>query len=184
MMPTGIVLMGGLSRRMGADKAELYYQGRSFVTIAIEKLNSLCERVYLSVNEQQASNYQNSTLIDRYPDQGPLGGILTALEHTETSLLILGVDLPLITPSSLEMLIDAHNDHKGVTAFYNDAAQRWEPAVSVWDASVKQQLQQYFESGERAIQEFLDQIDAQKLMVLDPEEFTNINSPEDMDRLV
>jgi molybdopterin-guanine dinucleotide biosynthesis protein A len=42
--------------------------------------------------------------LDRIPGRGPLGGILTALEITDTAKnLIVAVDLPLLTPNFLKM---------------------------------------------------------------------------------
>ena len=93
----GFVLAGGGSRRMGQDKATLDWHGHSLVDHMVQLASTAAGRVRIIGRDG---------LPDRIPGCGPLGGILTALEITETGKnLILAVDLPLLTPDFLQMFV-------------------------------------------------------------------------------
>ena len=91
----GFVLAGGRSLRMGQDKAMLEWQGQPMLDHMVELLSTAAGRVRIIGRD---------ALPDRIPGCGPLGGILTALETTETHKnLIVAVDLPLLTTGFLQM---------------------------------------------------------------------------------
>lgn len=94
----GLILAQGGSTRMGCDKAELVYEGESFLSVAVQRLKSAgVENVYIN----NAAN-----LADIIPDIGPLGGIYTALKsHVDVECwVILPVDMPLMSVEILMML--------------------------------------------------------------------------------
>jgi molybdopterin-guanine dinucleotide biosynthesis protein A len=89
----GFILAGGQSRRMGRDKAALKWGPGSLLDHMVQLLSTVADRVRVAGRGE---------LPDRIPGKGPLGGILTALEATETEEnLIVAVDLPLLTPAFL-----------------------------------------------------------------------------------
>lgn len=49
----GLVLAGGVSARMGQDKAELSYHGAPQLQVAYETLSPLVERCFVSVRPAQ-----------------------------------------------------------------------------------------------------------------------------------
>ena len=101
----GIVLAGGLSSRMGQDKAML-------------KRNTLSSNNMLSFSKQLLADSGLSDIVtsgdnhqipDLVPQSGPVGGIYSVLAHypphlQPKALLILPVDLPLMTASDLSDL--------------------------------------------------------------------------------
>lgn len=97
----GVVLAGGKSSRMGQDKALLSINGQDLLTRAKLVLEQLgATEVLLSRNDQQATS-----LADLYPEQGPLGGIYSALMATKLPLLCLAVDMPLVDVRLLKPLL-------------------------------------------------------------------------------
>src|SRR6266404_414333 len=91
----GFVLAGGKSRRMGRDKASLEWRGHPLLDHMVHLLSTASRQVRIIGRDE---------LPDRIPDCGPLGGILTALEITETTKnLIVALDLPLLTTPFLQM---------------------------------------------------------------------------------
>src|ERR1044071_2487658 len=54
---TGVVLCGGQSTRMGADKGLLQSNGKTWVKHTAEKLSSLHVHVVVSVNKEQLKSY-------------------------------------------------------------------------------------------------------------------------------
>ncbi|MFV0478255.1 MAG: molybdenum cofactor guanylyltransferase [Parahaliea sp.] len=100
----GVILAGGLSSRMGQDKALLAMAG--------ESLLMRCQRILKQAGATTIVISRNdgapSHLADHYPQCGPLGGIHAALRtHVEQPLLIIPVDLPLLAPVTLIKLVHA-----------------------------------------------------------------------------
>lgn len=106
-----ILLAGGKSSRMGSNKAELTFQGKTFTNLLIEKARMLgIEKIYLSGFEKTDASVQ--VVWDIYPERGPLGGIHACLKAMETPYaLVLPVDVPQIPVNVLELLIDGHEKY-------------------------------------------------------------------------
>lgn len=98
----GVVLAGGRSQRMGADKARLRWRGQSLLDHALEQLRGAgCTRVLVSGAYQQYSH-----VADRYPERGPLGGLASIAEQApETRWLVVAIDQPLVDAAMLRPLI-------------------------------------------------------------------------------
>ncbi len=99
--PVGVVLAGGLSSRMGSDKAMLTIDGRSLLQYQIDLLTPLCTKVLVS------GDYAGFDCVpDALPRCGPLGGLYSVAMHCpDAALLILSVDALHITSVQLERLI-------------------------------------------------------------------------------
>lgn len=105
-----VLLAGGKSSRMGKNKAELKYQGRTFIENILEKAEHIgITRKYVSGFEAPGTNIK--TVWDVYREQGPLGGIHACLKAIETPYcLVLPVDIPQIPESLLEQLLAYHEN--------------------------------------------------------------------------
>lgn len=81
---------------MGRDKASLRWGNTTLADHMVQLVATICGSARL---------VGGADLPDKVPDAGPLGGILTALDATsEDWNLIVGVDLPLLSPQFLEFL--------------------------------------------------------------------------------
>jgi molybdenum cofactor guanylyltransferase len=114
----GVVLTGGLSSRMGRDKALLTRQSSNLQSGNLQKkglhLNHAPQENMLSYSKQQLKNAgvneiiisgKNHGVADQFEQLGPMGGIYTVLKKFQPqALLILPVDLPLIDAESLQQL--------------------------------------------------------------------------------
>src|SRR5438132_12062068 len=97
---SGYVLVGGRSRRMGRDKAGLPYQGGTLAGAVARAVEAAAGSAILVGNPGLGG------IPDLYPGEGPLGGILTALNHTTTEWnLIVACDMPELTSSFLSGLL-------------------------------------------------------------------------------
>lgn len=100
------VLAGGMSSRMGSDKAFLELNGSSLLSHAIDLASTVCERVTIVGSPAKFSS-MGRVIPDIYAGCGPLGGIHAALVDSATDLnFILGVDLPFLEIRFLRLLID------------------------------------------------------------------------------
>jgi molybdopterin-guanine dinucleotide biosynthesis protein A len=115
----GIVLAGGLSKRMGQDKAQLALQRQSLLARAVDLLESVeLEHVFVSGDYPPYS-----CILDIHPQLGPLAGLhacVNSLYGNYDALFILPVDMPLLTESECHSLLDAFAIYpQGV--FYREA---------------------------------------------------------------
>jgi molybdenum cofactor guanylyltransferase len=103
----GFVLGGGLSTRMGQNKAMLRVAGQSLLELALKKLSA----VPLATNPRVAGGGFEMTspaevIFDRQPGCGPLSGMEAALEASHQSLnIFLPVDMPLVPPQFLTWML-------------------------------------------------------------------------------
>jgi molybdenum cofactor guanylyltransferase len=186
----GIVLMGGKSSRMGTDKSQLIANTshtnetqKNFAQLAHAKLKCYVSDVFYSINQEQNNLHLNNTIIDEYPEEGPLSGIISALRFTQTSIIVLGVDVPLVTKQSIKNIIVHRNWDLLTTTYYNTETRIWEPMLSIWEIETLPCLEEYFTNGGRSIQQFLNQYGNKRVQILDVNEFTNVNTPEEFERL-
>jgi len=186
----GIVLMGGKSSRMGTDKSQLIANKsypnetqKNFAQLAHAKLKCYVNEVFYSINQEQKNLKIDNIIIDKYPEEGPLSGIISALRFTQNSIVVLGVDLPLVTKQSIKNIIAQRNWDLLTTTYYNTETKIWEPMLSIWEIETLPSLEEYFTNGGRSIQQFLNQYGNQRVPILDGNEFTNVNTPEEYERL-
>ncbi len=177
-LPYGVVLMGGRSTRMGTDKSMIQVDNRHLYEIAIEKLLPFCAHIRLSINKDQSNlNYTYSTIIDKYENTGPIGGILSCFENDIHPMLLLAPDLVNISADTIKDLIDIHQkNNQSSTMYYNADQQMYEPMLSIWEKSALLQLQTFYENDGRSLQKFLKTINAPRHPLYTTEEFVNINT--------
>lgn len=116
---SGAVMVGGASRRMGRPKAQLHYQGCSFLEQILVTLRPFVERLYVvgGTNAHDAlqgvdanTRAEVGWLPDVAAQAGPLAGIVAALQHDKTSdWLCMACDMPAIEPAALRWLIDQYH---------------------------------------------------------------------------
>jgi len=188
----GVILAGGLSRRMGGtDKALLPLAGRPLVEHATERLAPQCESVILNANGDP-SRFNRITLPiipDSTPDYpGPLAGILAALEWSATHrpdidwVVSAPADTPFIPRDLVLRLHEACNETRKPIACAASGSQV-HFAVSLWPVSLRHDLRQALvDQGVRSIRDWLHRHGhAAASWPVEPVDlFFNINTPEDL----
>lgn len=95
---TGVVLAGGLSSRMGRDKASIEVDGMTMLDRAIELLRPHAKEILVIGDPEKYVPEHATVLPDDLPGKGPLGGLVTALKHARyVRVLVLACDLPNIS---------------------------------------------------------------------------------------
>jgi molybdopterin-guanine dinucleotide biosynthesis protein A len=119
----GVVLAGGLSSRMGRDKAMLDFRGLSLLRHQVDLLAPLCSRVIVS------GDYAGFDCIADEGDRcGPLGGLYAVSRHIPgAALLVIPVDMPELNHAVLARLLEnraaCHFEGQPLPAFFPDASQ-------------------------------------------------------------
>lgn len=105
-MIDGFVLAGGDSKRLGRDKSNLLFKGRTLLDYSIDNLSAAGFRVRISAgNFSEAMHGGIPIVTDRKEGIGPLGGIYSSLLAAESDYIIVhSCDTPLIPGSYFTML--------------------------------------------------------------------------------
>lgn len=106
-MITGIILAGGLNRRMGGrPKALLPWQGQPLIQKQLKEMARICKQIIIVTNEPEALQpflakipvLDVQIVRDEYVQKGPLSGIHAAsIAATADLLWIVGCDMPFIS---------------------------------------------------------------------------------------
>jgi molybdopterin-guanine dinucleotide biosynthesis protein A len=105
---------------MGRDKRRIVVDGRPLLDRVITLMNAVTgEPPVLIGDDFEGEFYSGSQVLpDAKPQRGPLGGLVSALNHCTASwALVLPVDLPRLTEDALKRLLDARDDGRDVIAF-------------------------------------------------------------------
>ena len=98
-----VILVGGKSRRMGADKAALTYEGQSFLERITKELGCFDEIVLSVGDNRKYKEFGLPVVKDIYPGCGPLGGLHAALCACKSdALFCIACDMPLFKMSLAE----------------------------------------------------------------------------------
>jgi molybdopterin-guanine dinucleotide biosynthesis protein A len=178
---TGVILAGGLARRMNhQDKGLVCYRGRPLVSYAIAALAPLVDNTLINANRHHAQYQQfGLPVVADQTDSfdGPLAGILTAMIHSDAdALLVVPCDAPLMTATQLQKLLTCRAEFDADVAVAFDG-ERLHPVFLAIHSRLKTSLQHYLASGERKVQSWLAQHNTVQVDFSDtPEIFTNVNT--------
>ena len=153
---TVIVLAGGKSSRMGADKRFVRMpDGRNLLTVAIEKARRVSTRVILSVAPGDTVSYVRGVELvqDEASALGPLSGLLSSLKRMKTrKAAVIPCDVPFLAVGLLSYLLR-------VSKGFDVAIPVWrqhQPLVGVYSKQVLPHLYQAITYGQLSIHMLLE----------------------------
>lgn len=165
----GLVVCGGLSSRMGTDKSMLNYHGKPQRYYLYELLSEICEKVFISCNEEQSKAIPSTynIIIDKpeYAETGPMAALLSAFDqHPNSSFLAVGCDYPFIDIPHLKRLLREAKEEEYGASFYDNDSDFYEPLLSDYHHTIKYHLQQQFSNKNYSIQSVLKLLDIKKVV--------------------
>jgi molybdopterin-guanine dinucleotide biosynthesis protein A len=186
----GFILVGGKSRRMGSDKARLQWAGKPLALRAAELLAPHVRDVTLLGQTERYADLGLTVLPDAWPDRGPLGAICTGLLNASCEWSIfLACDLPLLSDRVIR-LIAAHAINTNSDAVVPHIFGGWQPLCAAYRSSCRVAFEKALDEGRLSIQNLLREIKVDALTPeimanagIDSNEFANINTPQDWDRI-
>ena len=132
MTLTAVLLAGGEARRMGKDKAEIFFGGQFLWQRQLELLRRLRpEKILVSVRAKPSWLPADAELLlDEPPSCGPLSGLTRALAQMQTSHLVaLAIDMPFIQSEQIAVLWRLATIGCGVLPMIGDRA---EPLAAIY----------------------------------------------------
>jgi molybdenum cofactor guanylyltransferase len=189
----GYVLAGGGSTRFGRDKALVEVGGRPMLERMVELLRRVAKEVKIVAAPNKYAKFGVTMVEDQWPGEGPLGGIVTALEDAARNTappewnLILSCDMPFLTPEWLAFLGERAVRSKAEVVFPHSASGP-EPLCACWQTAAAAKLRTGFESGVRKVTEGIALLRAEVLDAPDWRRFDsagrlfwNMNTAKDYD---
>lgn len=175
---TFLILAGGKSSRMGANKSDLMYKNQTFLEFLINKAKQL-GFLEILVSDYKGKKCSVPNIVDELTNRGPLGGIYSCLSKANNPYcFILSVDVPFIEPDTIQELIQFHFLHKPKATLLKNG-ERIEPLIGIYDTDVYQNIYQVIKYNSAPVFRFLDSIPYQIYPFSgDSVTVTNINTME------
>lgn len=183
---TAYILAGGRSSRMGSDKGMLLLNETVFVEHIVNTLKEAQIENITIVSTNTAYDFLNCKRIeDIYPDKGPVGGIFTALSHSETKQnIILSVDVPLISAEIIKWLVANIDEQRQITQVRVE--DKTNPLVAIYCKELVSVFEEHLKRDQLKLRMVIDEIPNCTIDV--PKKWTaqlqNINTKEDYQNLI
>ncbi|MBF2716194.1 molybdenum cofactor guanylyltransferase MobA [Agrobacterium vitis] len=189
----GVILAGGLSRRMGADKATTVMAGLTLLDHVANRLSPQVSSLAVNSNDPTLATH-----LPRIGDTilgyaGPLAGIARAMEFarqvsSSSHVLVAPIDTPFLPADLTQRLLSVTADEK--TVVLARSLGRVHPVVGLWPVALKETIEDWLSAPDnRKLMLFLGnqaciEVEFQAIETthgpLDP--FFNVNSPDDLAR--
>lgn len=188
----GVILAGGLARRMGGgDKCLLPLAGKTLLQRTIERAQPQVSSLLLNANGNSLrfARTRLPVVPDLYPNNlGPLAGIHAGLRWMQTDnpdaewLASFASDTPFFPTDLVARLFDAATSQHAQLAVAT-SKDRTHPIFALWHASLIGKIEQQLQTGD--IPRLQDWIKQQKVVEVDftadaYDPFFNINIPQDL----
>ncbi len=181
----GLVLAGGKSERMGFDKGGVNWHGKEQRYHMADVLKPFCKDIFISCRADQLPEIdgQYLSLPDTFTGLGPYGAILSAFrEKPDSAWLVVACDLPLLTEKTLQHLTDNRCTSTIATAYQSSFDDFPEPLITIWEPKSYPLLLSFLSQGYSCPRKVLINSDITLLKAPNPDELTNVNTPEDLEK--
>jgi molybdopterin-guanine dinucleotide biosynthesis protein A len=187
----GVVLAGGLARRMGGgDKPLRTIGGKPLLDHLLDRFLPQLPDVILNANGDPArfAAYGLAVVPDGLPDHpGPLAGILAALDHAAAAhpglpwVVSVTGDAPFI-PRDLVARLHAAREAAGVPMACAHSAGQAHPPIGLWPVALRGELRAALLAGERKIDRWTARFGcaAAEWPAAPYDPFFNANAPDDL----
>jgi molybdenum cofactor guanylyltransferase len=181
-----VLLAGGESRRMGRDKAILFFDREPLWQRQLRILRELePQLIYLSARVAPPwSPAEMELLLDEVPSSGPISGIKAALRQmAQTHLVVLAVDMPFIVSGDLLRLAALARPGVGVVPVSDGYAQA---VAAIYPKEAEAEFQLAVKQGHSSLQALVRKLERSGLLYLteleekDAARFRSVNTPEEL----
>jgi molybdopterin-guanine dinucleotide biosynthesis protein A len=171
---TGVLLLGGLSRRFGSVKALAPLGPETLAERGWRALGIAFPHRLAVGKEADQLGFPFPLLDDGIAVRAPIAGVIAGLREAPTDVAVfLPVDCPLMTPDALRSLADACADA---------AVPETGSLPGAYARSALPVLEARLAAGELALDEALTELDV-RTVELDADLLANVNTERDLDRL-
>lgn len=182
---SGFVLAGGKSSRMGNDKGFVPFNGKPMIEYSIRTLKKVCSSISIIANNSDYNSFGYSVYSDSVSNKGPLAGICTALEKSETTWnIIISCDNPTINPELLVYLIEQSKGFDAVVPCYQGKTY---PITAVYSKSCLKSFKHQLNLDLLKVRDAIQEVNtnfvelSKKLPFFDEKILVNINTKQELE---
>ena len=188
---TAVILAGGMSRRLGRDKALEPFEGESLIQRVISRMRQVGRSLLVVVNHPERAAELDlpddiHAATDRYPGMGSLGGILTGLMAAPTEWsTFCACDMPFLSPRLYQRLLSQRQGYDAVVPVIDG---RPEPTHAVYSRACIEPIRKRVIAQDLKISSFFGDVrvrlvpeDEVRLSDPDLRSFFNINTEKDLE---
>lgn len=187
---SGVLLAGGLSRRMGKDKRAVAVDGETLFNRVLHAYEEVFTEIIIVVAEPSSitDGLSHSVVTDLIPQKGPMGGLYTGLSHTTKSRVFTAAcDMPFLSVPLIHRLCE-FSTHADVTMVHLDIG--IQPMQSIYSKKCIAALRSLIDENQLEMRSILSQpelaykiVDQKQIVDLDSHcvSFMNVNTPSDLE---
>lgn len=189
---SAVVLAGGLSRRLGRDKAVEPLGGEPLIGRVLARGAQVTDETVVVVNDASRAaalplGEDVVAAVDRYPGAGSLGGIFTGLEAARADwALVVACDMPFLNVRLLQRILSLRRGRDAVVPVIEG---RPEPTHAAYSKRCLPHIEDRLRANDLKISRFFEHVEVEYVPQhvveeLDPEHlsFFNVNTEQDMER--
>jgi molybdopterin-guanine dinucleotide biosynthesis protein B/molybdopterin-guanine dinucleotide biosynthesis protein len=182
---TGVILVGGKSRRMGQDKAMLEVSGHSLFERVLTAFRELFTEIILVGDRPERFAHTGLPVYpDRYPGSA-LGGLYSGLHYAKTPyIFVCACDVPYPSVPLIRLILSVNRSHDAVVPRNDEGP---EPLFALYGKNCLEPMRRLLEAGNYRIYDFYPEV---KVRYLEPEEYdhlpgarrslVNVNTPAEL----
>jgi molybdopterin-guanine dinucleotide biosynthesis protein A/GNAT superfamily N-acetyltransferase len=168
---SGILLVGGASRRFGSPKALAVLDGETLAERAWRLLDAVCDERIAVGKAGDGLDLPFDVVDDRCEVRAPIAGVVAGLRGaTNPHCVVVPVDAALLRPEHLQALAETGGDA---------AVPQTGPLPGVYSRRALPQLERALAAGRLALRDALRGLDV-RVVQLDPFALANVNTPADL----
>ena len=184
----GTVLAGGKSQRFGEDKSQAKLHGKLLIDYILNEINNEFKEILIvSNNKIKFKNSHKISLIEDFKkDQGPLGGVLSAMKWIKDKnkdykwISTFPVDTPFFKKEILQNFLKKINFEESKLFFIKSNNTRHN-IFGIWSIDLMEKLEEDLNNGKRKVEDWANDVGVKtiEMQFLNDDPFFNINSKED-----
>jgi molybdopterin-guanine dinucleotide biosynthesis protein A len=168
---TGVLLVGGASRRFGSPKALARLDGETLAERAWRLLGEACDERIAVGKRDDALELPFPLVDDGTAVRAPLAGLVAGLRAARNEIVVVvPVDCPLLESGDIRALADACADA---------AVPRTGPLPGAYRKSALPVFQRRLEAGELTLRDALAELDV-RVVAVDAARLANVNTADDL----
>jgi molybdopterin-guanine dinucleotide biosynthesis protein A len=186
----GVILAGGLSRRMGADKGSLLLRGKPLISHAIDRLGPQVGGLVINANgdPQRYQGFGCPVIADTLADHpGPLAGVLAAMRWVTrqvpdvTHVATVPVDTPFFPLDLVVRLTSGLESKPGARLAFAATCHGPQPVFALVDVGLAEALDRdIIAGGARRVGDWLRSHSHVAVPFETGDAFFNVNTPADL----
>ena len=180
---TGVLLVGGESRRMGKNKAFLMVEGQPLVERSLRVLANVCQEVVISCRSpEQYENLGYPVVVDKVKGKGPLGGIYSVLTEAKfDSIFVMACDMPFVNEDGMRNLYELVEDYDAVIPSTDG---KLHPLYAFYHKRILSLVKQNIEKERLKLTLTLDECRTRIVENINNFNLINLNTPEDYQKIL